>query len=208
MLQTQAVEAQLLELLKDLMKEDLFQSFYLVGGTSLSLQLGHRNSIDIDLFGSDYLDNIEILEILNRLGKVTTLKQSKVIKIYEVNGIKVDIVSYQYPWLEPAKVIEGIRLASKKDIAAMKLNAITGRGSKKDFIDLYFLLKEYTLKEIMAFYNEKFKDGSSFLVLKSLCYFEDADKQKMPKMYIDISWKEIKNIILEKYNSFFKNLNE
>jgi len=86
---------------------------------------------------------------------------------------------------------------SKKDIAAMKLNAIAGRGSKKDFIDLYFLLKEFSLREIMDFYNQKYHDGSEFMALKSLAYFEDANLQPEPKMFKDFDWEKCKKHILE-----------
>ena len=94
--------------------------------------------------------------------------------------------------LENVKVIENIRLVSQPDIAAMKLNAIVGRGSKKDFIDLYFLLQTYSLREMISFFNKKFADGSEFMVLKSLHYFDDADLEEMPEMTNPIHWDEIK----------------
>lgn len=88
-------------------------------------------------------------------------------------------------------------MASLQDIAAMKLNAIMGRGSRKDFIDLYFLLKEFSLNEILNFYIDKYSDGSKFLVLKSLVYFEDADLQLQPLMYMDFNWETCKKKIIE-----------
>jgi hypothetical protein len=88
-----------------------------------------------------------------------------------------------------------IKLASLPDIAAMKLNAISGRGSKKDFVDLFFLLRKYPLEQLIAFYNRKYPDGSEFLVLKSLSYFEDADQQEMPVMLIPAEWSDIKSEI-------------
>ena len=120
--------------------------------------------------------------------------------ITEVNGIKVDFVNYHYPLIAEPKVIDNIRLASKQDISAMKLNAISGRGSKKDFIDLYFLLKEFTLPEMIGFYLEKYKDGSKFLVAKSLAYFGDAEEFKTPKMFQEFDWEECKNLILSEVN--------
>jgi hypothetical protein len=90
-----------------------------------------------------------------------------------------------------------VRLAFLEDIAAMKLNAIMGRGSKKDFIDLYFLLKKFSLKEIFDFYTDKYTDGSKFLVLKSLVYFTDADVQLQPKMYLDFNWEICKQKIIQ-----------
>ena len=89
------------------------------------------------------------------------------------------------------------RARTDKDIAAMKLNAIAGRGSKKDFIDLFFLLKKYSLKEMISFYNQKYTDGSEFMVQKSLTYFDDADEQLSPKMFYDFNWEDCKQKIVE-----------
>ncbi len=197
MLQTQTVVPDLLELLKKLMKESCFSNYFLVGGTALSLQMGHRNSIDIDLFGKQNIDYDLFIDVLNEYGKTEVTKNSKNILITEVNGIKVDFVNYNYPLLDNPIEIDGIRMVSKKDIAAMKLNAIAGRGSKKDFIDLYFLLNEFTLKEIMGFYNQKYTDGSEFLVYKSLNYFLEAEIQPQPKMFSDFDWDNCKKTIIE-----------
>ena len=197
MLQAQTTSPELLELLKKLMKDDFFKNFNLVGGTSLALQLGHRNSVDLDLFGNQNIDK-DIFEIkLKELGKVEVKQSTKNIFISSINHIKVDFVNYNYPLLKEAKTIENIRLASLEDIAAMKLNAIMGRGSRKDFIDLYFLLNEFSMKEILNFYNQKYTDGSQFLVLKSLVYFDDADVQPQPKMFKDFDWENCKKTILE-----------
>ena len=195
MLQTQTVEPNLLELLRSLMSNEAFADFYLVGGTALALQIGHRKSIDIDLFGNTELDELSFLEILSNWGKIEILKKSRNILIYLINGIKLDFVNYRYPWLQEPLILEGIRFASKPDILAMKLNAISGRGSKKDFIDLYFLLKEFSVKEALSFYNKKYQDGSSFLVRKSLSYFVDADAEPSPLMFNDVSWDEVKSSI-------------
>lgn len=192
MLYRQTVNPELLELLNELMADELFSDFLLVGGTGLALQIGHRHSIDIDLFGKKDLVEIEISAFLNKLGEVQILKKSKNILIYSINGIKVDFVNYSYPWVSAPIVVENIRLASKEDIGAMKLNAISGRGSKKDFIDLYFLLQEFSIKDMFGFFNEKYPDGSQFLVLKSLTYFGDADLDEMPKMSKEIDWDEVK----------------
>jgi predicted nucleotidyltransferase component of viral defense system len=177
------------------MQQDELKDFVLVGGTALSLQIGHRISIDIDLFGKCELENVPFGEILTAFGETTVIKKSKRILIYSVSRIKVDFVDYQYNLLYPPIIEDSIRIASEMDIAAMKLNAITGRGSKKDFIDLFFLLKKFTIEEMIGFYNEKYSDGSEFLVRKSLNYFDDADKEPMPIMLVNLSWEEIKSTI-------------
>lgn len=187
MLQTQTVAPELVEFLKFVMKSDVFSDFLLVGGTALALQIGHRNSVDLDFFGNSEIDADLFRREISEYGESRVLKQSKNILILEVNGLKVDFVNYKYPVIAKPSVIDNIRLASKQDIAAMKLNAISGRGSKKDFVDLYFLLKEFTLPEIIEFYLQKYKDGSKFLVVKSLSYFEDADEFDNPKMFKEFS---------------------
>ena len=128
-------------------------------------------------------------------------RRSLIILIFSINGIKVDFVDYNFELLEPLTIIEGIRLVSKKDIAAMKLNAIAGRGSKKDFIDVFQLLNEFTLTEMLTFYSQKYPNGSEFMVLKSLLYFDDAENEPDPLMILPISWEEVKDrIILELRN--------
>lgn len=124
-------------------------------------------------------------------------KKSKSILITDVEGIKVDFVNYQYQLIENPLEIDGIRMLSKKDIAAMKLNAIAGRGSKKVFIDLFFLLDEFSLEEMLDFYLKKYSDGSEFIVLKSLSYFEEANSQPQPLMYKNFNWETCKQKIIE-----------
>jgi hypothetical protein len=204
MLHYEAVDTKTLELLKDLLSLDLFSDLRLVGGTSLALQIGHRKSIDLDLFGNINADNLEINKALSRIGNITQLKDSKNIHIYLINGLKVDIVNYTYPWLQGLMQENAFRLAKSQDIAAMKLSAITGRGTKKDFIDLYFLLKEWTLTQMLQFYLNKFHDGSLFMVMKSLVYFEDAETDTMPDMLIPVNWKEVKKTIKAAHKDYAK----
>ena len=209
MLYYETVEPKTLGLLKKLQKIPEFSDLRLVGGTALALQLGHRKSIDIDLFGNISADNITISKKLDKIGQVTILKNSKHINIYLIDNIKVDIVNYHYKWLENSIIENELILADKKDIAAMKIAAITGRGTKKDFIDLFFLLKHYKFYEIINFYKQKYHDGSLFMVLKSLLYFVDAEEDDKPEMIISEKWLTIREFIkrtVEKYivNNKFK----
>ena len=168
MLHYETVDEGTLGLLKQLQSLDILSEMRLVGGTSLALQIGHRKSIDIDLFGILNVEFDILIDELKTLGEVVLLKNSKNIHSLLINDIKTP---------------------------AMKLTAIMGRGSKKDFIDLYFILKNYTLTTLMDFYSKKYHDGSIFLVLKSLAYFEDADEQEMPFMFHNTSWQTMKNNI-------------
>ncbi|MFT6810148.1 MAG: putative nucleotidyltransferase component of viral defense system [Saprospiraceae bacterium] len=200
MLYRQTISEELLEILSVLMTIEEFKTLRLVGGTSLvALQIGHRNSIDIDLFGKLEIDDIELSVLLSKnFDKVEKLTQSNSIKIQLINNIKVDIVNYPYLWLDNALLEDQIRLASLKDIAAMRVSAITNRGSKKDFIDLYFLLDTYSLSEIIDFNKEKYPDSNPYLAMKSIGFYDDADLQPMPVMYNSVSWFEIKNKISER----------
>ena len=195
MLHYETVDEGTLGLLKQLQSLDILSEMRLVGGTSLALQIGHRKSIDIDLFGILNVEFDILIDELKTLGEVVLLKNSKNIHSLLINDIKVDIVNYNYKWLKNKMTIDNIYFATIEDIAAMKLNAIMGRGSKKDFIDLYFILKNYTLSTLIDLYSQKYHDGSIFLVVKSLAYFDDADEQEMPFMFHNTSWQTMKNSI-------------
>ncbi|NDV59355.1 nucleotidyl transferase AbiEii/AbiGii toxin family protein [Bacteroides sp. 519] len=193
MLQTKTVHPTTLELLKKLQSIPLFKQLRLVGGTSLALQIGHRISVDLDLFGNLTADLQEIKQVLEKEQlQFMLLHNTPSIHVFTINGIKVDIVNYPYPWLEMPFVVDNLSLANMKDIAAMKLSAITNRGTKKDFIDLYFLLQHFTLQQMLDFYIARFDDSTLFPVIKSLSYFDDADSEPMPKMFIPTTWEEVK----------------
>ncbi len=207
MLHFETINTPTLELLKQVQKLPIFKELRLVGGTSLALQAGHRKSIDLDFFGQLDADELEVAEEIRSLGEVKLIQKSKNIFVYLINGVKTDIVRYNYDWLQYALIVDGIKLASKQDIAAMKLAAITGRGTKKDFIDLAFLLQEFSLKQMLEFYSQKYPDGAEFLVLKSLGYFADADIEPMPVMLLDWDWDQVKETIqinLDNYLDNFK----
>ena len=198
MLQYQTIEPGTLQLLKSLQALPLLQGLRLVGGTALALQLGHRKSVDLALFGDFSAEGIEIRDTLEEQFSVSVIKESKNIKIYQVDGIKVDLVNYsRYPWIDNPIEEDGITLAGIKDIAAMKVAAIIGRGTKKDFIDMNRLLQIYSLKEILDMYMQKYPDGSLFIAMKSLSYFEDAESDPMPFMFDEIDWGVVKASIRE-----------
>ena len=108
----------------------------------------------------------------------------------------------EYPWLDEAITEDGLRLASPIDIAAMKIYAIENRGSRKDFIDMYFLLKHYSLSEILQFYKRKYPEHSEFVALRSLTYFEDAESYAMPTMFAELDWEELKRSIIKAVNEY------
>ena len=197
---TQTVNSSTLAILKKFMDVEILKTTRLVGGTALALQLGHRFSIDIDLFGnlSDF-DNLDLENQLKAIGKleITTLNSANAINSGYVDNVKFDIVNYNYSWIESEIIEDGIRMAGLKDIAAMKVAAIGSRGAKKDFYDLYFLLEKFTIYEIISFFSQKYSIYNDFHYVQSLCYFEDAEKTEQPITFKPLSWKKVKARIVK-----------
>jgi len=144
------IEQATFELIQQLQNFSELKEFYLVGGTALTLQFGHRNSVDIDLFSTkDFLDST----IINFLRTKFTIdlvynKPNSIICI--INGVKVEFIKHDYPIIEQIITEEGIRMLSPQDICAMKLNAIQNSGQRlKDFIDIYFLLEHFSIKQML-----------------------------------------------------------
>ena len=121
-----------------------------------------------------------------------------------MNEVKVDVVNYDYKWIDEPVIEQGLRLASPKDIAAMKVNAVMGRGTKKDFVDMFFLLQHFSFDDIIKFYLQKYPEGSEYRALLSMTYFADADPQPMPFMLQSVEWNAIKQEILHQVDSYNK----
>ena len=164
------------------------------------MQIGHRESVDLDLFCESGYDQDKIYESLPQPNE--KFSQSEVFLGVNIRGVKCDFVKYSFPRIEPLVIEDGIRMASSLEIAGMKLWAITRRGSKKDFIDLYFLLKQYSLDEMVTFFRRKFPNIEPFMVLRSLTWFEDAEENPTPEIYHDIEWEEIKETINKAANKY------
>ncbi len=181
---------------------DMFKESRLVGGTALALHLGHRVSVDLDFFGKIDAPLEDIVFELSSFASVSPISASKMMRFLIVDGIKVDIVNYPYPWIDSPVVENGVTLAGIQDIAAMKLSAITNRGTKKDFIDYYYLLKTYSLKELLDLYVRKFSDAQLFTAIKSLTYFQDAESDPMPRMTENLDWENVKKSIVDTVNAY------
>jgi len=197
MLHVETVEPDTLGLLRKLMGLPYLSTFSLVGGTSLSLQMGHRKSIDLDLFSEVEFDGAALLKHLeNDFQSMEVLTRMKGTLLTRIEGVKVDFLRFNYPNIRPIKVEENLRLLTPEDIAPMKLDAIAGRGKKKDFYDLYFLLEIMTLQQMLDLHHEKFKLSTTFHIIKSLTWFEDAEEDDEPiLMQKDINWQQVKKRI-------------
>lgn len=211
MLHYSAVDPGTLELLKRLMSLKELQDFALVGGTALALQIGHRISVDVDLFTPNDFNPFNLFEsldnqfvIVDKSEDVNTLNLIITLPDSPKNGIKVDLLKYSCPNLRPVKVIDEIRLLSIEDIIPMKLSAIAGRGSKKDFYDIYYLLQSYTLHQMLEFFVQKYANANAFHILKSLTYFEDAEMEPDTRTIEKSDWNLIKKTIVRQTNDYLK----
>lgn len=204
MLHYETVHPNTLELLRKIQSLEMFKDARLVGGTALALQLGHRKSIDLDFFGSVNASLQEISLELSEFASVTPISESKMMRFLIVDGVKVDIVNYPYLWIDEPIIEDGVTLAGIKDIAAMKISAITNRGTRKDFVDFYFLLNLFSFDELINLYVQKYTDAHPFTTLKSLTYFEDAEQDPMPLMLSSLNWEDVKARIIAEVDTFLK----
>ena len=195
MLYLETIDPETLGLLKQIQSNDIFSETRLVGGTALALQIGHRKSIDLDFFGVMKIEEIDLLQELSIYGSVSIRNIGRRVQSFMVNNVQMDFVEYLYPWLDDLVPFNGVRLASCRDIAAMKLSAITNRGSRKDFVDLVFLLEMFSLQDMLEFYTKKYSDSNYFHVLKSLVFFDDAEDDPMPNMLKPFNWEMAKKNI-------------
>ena len=205
MLQINAITPGLYKLLKSLMARPELNDFALAGGTGLALQIGHRISVDLDLFSSMDFEPEMLLSQLKEDFTIELYNTSRNTLNTQINTIKVDILAYKYPLLNSMILEENIRIYSIEDIAAMKLSAISSRGSKKDFYDIYFLLKKYSLMELLDFYKRKFETNQYYHIIKSLLFFEDAEADPDPKIVEQrITWSEIKKDLEKKIKQYLE----
>lgn len=202
MLQSATVHPATLALLKKIMQSPALQQFNLVGGTALALQIGHRISIDLDLFTEEDYDDVLVLQSLAPFGELDVLVNNPPFLQLKLDKIKVDFLKFPYPLIQDFTEMDQVRLVTVENIAMMKLLAIARRGSKKDFVDLFFILKQYSLGELVQLFEKKLPHIDMFHILKSLTYFEDAELDADPKMILKASWSEIKNNIIKKVNAF------
>lgn len=198
MLHKETIDAATLELLKRLMGDERLQGFVLVGGTSLALQMGHRISVDLDLFTEKEFEADELREYLERNYHLQTDYLAFATVKGEIEGVQVDCIAHAYSWLKPFVLEEGVRLASLEDICAMKLNAIAGNGTRiKDFVDVAYLSSMFSLEQMLKFYEEKYH-ANPLMPLKGIVYFADINKNAPVKMANGkpLDWKSIEKRLL------------
>ena len=208
MLQLNTVHEDTYSLLKEISAIKELDYFALAGGTSLSLQLGHRISVDLDFFTLKEFNTDDIITILQnnyKLSEISKNKNSLTLYVnYKTQKVKIDFLRHNYPVLNNFFITDGIKFFSVEDIAAMKLNAITNRGAKKDFYDIYELLLNYPLTKLIDLYKKKYVDMNVFTLIKSLSYFDDANNEPEPISLQNVNWDIIKSTISTQVEEYDK----
>jgi len=185
--------------LKALQERSLLEGFYLAGGTGLALQLGHRRSLDLDFFRQESFNDAQLLQQLQRFPEFSLTGRDRQTLHVRINGVKVSFLGYDYPVLFPFSPFLEVPVADPKDIGAMKINAIAGRGTRRDFVDLYMVARQEGLKALLDLFQRKFAEVNynRIHVLKSLTYFDDADAEPMPNMLVPLAWQDVKDFFRE-----------
>jgi len=213
MLRKETVERATFELLKALMKDAKLKQFHLVGGTALALYLGHRESIDLDLFSHQTFDVTDVEKHLNTTYSFINSypeDKSKLVLVGKINNIKVDCVFNDSLQVKPVCSYGNIRIASICDIAAMKLKTIMQDGTRlKDFVDIAFLSTKIPLKKMLDTFDLKYPGTSKLLAVKALTYFDDIDFTPAIKLTEGtFNWEKIEkrlNEMVVNINKIFPN---
>ncbi|MBK5271946.1 MAG: nucleotidyl transferase AbiEii/AbiGii toxin family protein [Bacteroidia bacterium] len=208
MLHFETVEPGTFSVLERLMRLKALQPFSLVGGTTLSLRYGHRTSVDLDLFYHGKFEPDPIAEALKKEFGKGYSAESKTARwgiFCYLDGIKVDIVHYPHPLISNIEETNNIRMYGDPDIIAMKLNAILGRGKKKDFWDLYELLHHHSLKDMIHFHEKKFPEQNLLITIpQAIIYFDDADESEDPISLKGQTWETVKKFIQQKVSDYLR----
>ena len=193
-------------------KSGLLKSAYLAGGTALAIHLRHRYSYDFDFFTSkNFNENILVQRLKELFPNFILEKKERGTILGYLGKTRFSLFFYKHPLLFKTHKFLDINIADIKDIAAMKIAAIADRGTKRDFIDLYFILNEakiMTLEKSLKLYDKKFKvlPQNKVHILKSLLYFENADKDQSPKMIKPIKWPKVKEFFIDEQKRLTKKL--
>lgn len=208
MLHLETVEPSTFSLLEDLLGIPEFKNYALVGGTALSLLYGHRISVDLDLFSNIPLRNEQIVEALknefNEKFEIRTSNPRFGVFCF-INDVKVDIVNNPHVYLKPFNNPQQIRMYSTEDIIDMKVQAVLGRGKKKDFWDIAELLNHYSLENFIEFHTKKYESQNLLIsVPHALTYFSDADESEDPVSLKGQTWESVKSEIQKKVREYLR----
>lgn len=206
MLFRNTVSPELWDVLQKVMLIPEIQQYRLVGETAMALQIGHRESVDIDLFCNEKQEKRVIEKSLNRVFSQSFFRTTYKVQS-TINNVKIELFDdWETPFQHPPVIEEGIRLASMLDIGSLKLDALIGRREKKDYIDLYFLFEKFGAAQII----DGFRQSNPLVSIKSIVFalgeVHEAinNKSVMPKMYEPVSWDAIAAKMIEVAKTYTK----
>lgn len=181
------------------------ERFYLAGGTALSLQIGHRRSVDFDFFSeTDELDEKSRNEIIHGLSSlsVEVIENVGGNLLLLVDGIRTGFFSYGYPLIQEPLQSENVSLASLLDIGLMKCDALISRGSRKDFYDLFYIVQNFNFERLFQFSQKKYTNFRDFplMVLESMTLFDNANRDIQPELSEPIAWDQVKQFFIQQAN--------
>ncbi len=190
----ECVVPEIIDLLTELSKKDILKDFSMGGGTSFALRFGHRKSIDIDLFSEKAFQSLNIQnELATVFNDLRVMNRTEGSLCLIINDIKLDILLHPYPLLKKPSLFLYFPLLSLEDLAAMKINAVTNRGSKKDFSDI-LLLHEYgiSLEKALVLFCKKYGEAGRFNAVRSLNWFNDTESEPDPVYMNGWNWKYVR----------------
>ena len=205
MLHLQTVTPTLLKIIRAVCAAPFFQNFRLVGGTALSLHLGHRQSVDADFFSNENFETEEAFRVLSEiLPSFTILKQSAhgFAAMYE--GVKLDIYTWGAPFKLPPIEKEGIRMADLPDVASLKFEAIINRKEEKDFRDIYALLQRFSLEQLLGFFHQRYPHHSMRVPTDHLLAAPYVERDTSIVLFQKLEWEELSSAIVEAVRYYYE----
>jgi hypothetical protein len=184
--------------LRAFQEKSLLDHFYLAGGTGLALHLGHRLSQDLDFFATDLFDEESALQRVQRVPGFYLVARAPHTIHATIEQSKVSFIGYAYPLLFPCSRFLDIAVADPRDIAGMKISTIASRGTKRDFVDLYAAAQQFGLENLLRLFDRKYAQTryNRIHILKSLIFFDDAEKDPMPHLLLPLEWNDVKRFFL------------
>lgn len=206
MIHYNTVSESLLQPVKKITGDAFFQKFRLGGGTALALQIGHRKSLDADFISAEIFDKEALsARVESTFANAKDIQRGEHGIFCKLNGIKVDFLTWNRPFIRNAVTENGLRFLHIEEIAAMKLFAITRRGEKKDYVDIAALLRLNSLDQLMKFYLERHPENDPAVAARFLVSYSDIEKQPMPAMFNGMSWENCKTVLQESVKNYLRN---
>ena len=207
MLQKTTTTRETFKLLERLMQDPALENFNLAGGTAIALHLGHRKSIDLDLFSTEDFNALKLESyLIDKYDFIVDFKEKNTLK-GSIENIKIDCITTRANLCKEIQIHEGIRMFSLEDIAAMKLLTIADNGSRlKDFIDVAFLSTRFSFDDMINFAQKKYPNKNSLIIEKALLFHDDIEEDDIELIHSDFKWKVIdkrlNNMVKNRYQIF------